>query len=272
MRLTFIGSGSAFTVGGNNYHSNMLLENDKGKKLLIDCGSDARLALKELGLSYRDIEDVYISHLHSDHCGGLEWLAFSKKFDPECNKPNLYICERLIKPLWTTSLAGGLSSLQTEIATLSSYFHVHPIKENKTFIWNELELRILQTIHVISGFKIVPSFGLLFTVNNLNIFLTTDMAFCPVQMKSFYEISDIIFHDCETSPRKSTVHAHYEELLTLPEQIRKKIWLYHYQPGTLPDAVKDGFRGFVTKGQCFDFNDKNLIASFQTTIRNNHKE
>jgi hypothetical protein len=31
------------------------------------------------------------------------------------------------------------------------------------------------------------------------------------------------------------------------------MWLYHYNPGHLPDARADGFRGFVKKGQVFDF-------------------
>src|ERR1700733_4386232 len=97
MKLTFIGSGSAFTLGANNYHSNMLLENAHGERLLIDCGSDARHSLHEAGFSYHDIHDVYISHLHADHAGGLEWLGFTTKFDPTCSeKPNLYISETLV--------------------------------------------------------------------------------------------------------------------------------------------------------------------------------
>jgi hypothetical protein len=72
-------------------------------------------------------------------------------------------------------------------------------------------------------------------------------------------MADIIFHDCETASVKSGVHAHYTELLTLSETIRNKIWLYHYNPGALPDAKKDGFRGFVKKGQCFDFNDPTTL-------------
>ncbi|MGL5193292.1 MAG: MBL fold metallo-hydrolase, partial [Chroococcales cyanobacterium] len=70
MKLTFLGSGSAFTVGANNYHSNVLLESDRGTKLLIDCGSDIRFSLHEAGYSHLDITDIYISHLHSDHAGG----------------------------------------------------------------------------------------------------------------------------------------------------------------------------------------------------------
>jgi len=256
MKLIFIGSGSAFTVGSNNYHSNMLLQNAEGQNLLIDCGSDARLALHELGLCHRDIHDVYISHLHADHVGGLEWLAFTTKFDNGCTKPNLYINASLVDPLWDSVLAGGLSSLQAEIATLETYFNVHPIKDNASFTWHNVELHTLQTMHILAGYTIMPSYGLIFTANDLKIFITTDTQFSPHQMEDFYALSDVIFHDCETAGNKSRVHAHYDELLTLPLNIKKKMWLYHYNPGDLPDPVKDGFRGFVKKGQVFDFKDK----------------
>lgn len=259
MKLTFLGSGSAFTLGSDNYHSNLLLEDEQGQKLLLDCGSDARFSLYEHGLTYRDIHDVYISHLHADHVGGLEWLAFSTKFDSSCKKPNLYICEKIVHDLWNRVLAGGLSSLQTEIATLSTYFNVRPIEENSTFTWRKLDLRIVQTIHVMAGFTFMPSYGLLFTANGKKIFITTDTQISLYQIKELYETADIIFHDCETSTHKSHVHAHYSDLVALPEAIKKKMWLYHYNPGPLPDAVKGGFRGFVKKGQCFDFSDDSTL-------------
>lgn len=231
----------------------MLLTNDDGKSILIDCGSDARLALHELGKTHKDISDVYISHLHADHAGGLEWLAFSKKFDSNCNKPNLFICERLKEDLWNHVLSGGLSSIQTEVASLEYYFNVNPIKENGTFIWENIEFRIVQTIHVMDGFRIMPSYGLIFTVDGLKVFITTDSQVAPYQIRDLYKSVDIIFQDCEVSDCKSHVHANYNELITLDESIKNKMWLYHYNSSTLPDAVKDGFRGFVKKGQCFDF-------------------
>jgi ribonuclease BN (tRNA processing enzyme) len=259
MKLTFLGTGSAFTVGSNNYHSNMILENDHSQKLLIDCGSDARLSLNELNLCYRDITDVYISHLHADHAGGLEWLAFTTKFDQRCEKPNLFICERLVNELWNNVLSGGLNSLQGQAASLSTFFNVHAIEENGSFYWHKQEIRLLQTLHVMSGFAILPSYGLIFKSNGLNVLITTDMLFSPINMHDFYEMADIIFHDCETNDTKSGVHSHFNELITLPDHIKQKMWLYHYQPGCLPDAVKHGFRGFVRKGQCFDFNDPSSL-------------
>ncbi len=90
-KLIFLGSGSAFTIGVDNFQSNMLLVSDQRNKLLIDCGSDIRFSLYKAGFSHLDITDIYISHIHSDHTGGLEDIGFNTKFDSRCNKPNLYL-------------------------------------------------------------------------------------------------------------------------------------------------------------------------------------
>jgi ribonuclease BN (tRNA processing enzyme) len=253
VKLVFIGSGSAFTVGSDNYQSNMYLEDDEHKKLLLDCGSDAKNALFELGLSYKDIDGVYISHLHADHVGGLEWLSFTTYFDKNCPKPTLFICEKLKNELWKNVLSGGLRSLQGIEPKLSSFFKVKTVKENDHFEWSGVDFKIIQTIHVMNEFTINPSYGLFFTANGVNVFLTTDTQFCPHQIKEFYNQADIIFQDCETSKYLSGVHAHYTELLTLSPEVKSKMWLYHYNPGPLPDPKKDGFRGFVKKAQVFDF-------------------
>lgn len=256
MRLTFIGSGSAFTTDGN-YHSNMLLESKRsGSKLLLDCGSDARRSLAERGLGHADIDAVYISHLHADHVGGLEWLGFRRKFDAACSRPKLYIGRPLVHDLWTHTLSGGMSSLQGEQARLDTFFDVEAIEDNGGFTWEDLYFRLVQTIHIMDGFYLAPSFGLLFEINSTRIFLTTDTQFAPEHLGKIYEQADIIFHDCETADASSGVHAHYDKLKTLPDRYKRKMWLYHYQPGPLPDATSDGFKGFVEKGQAFDFNHK----------------
>jgi ribonuclease BN (tRNA processing enzyme) len=253
MKLIFAGSGSAFTL--KNYQSNMIIESDHGKKLLIDCGSDARFSLGRLGITYADIDSVYISHLHADHVGGLEWLGFSTKFDPQCRKPHLYISRFLKHELWSSVLSGGMHSLQGEVADLDTYFEIHSIRQNGSFLWEDIEFQLVQTVHIIDGFSIVPSFGLLFTINGIKTFLTTDTQYSPEQIKNFYDMADLIFQDCETGELKSGVHAHYTKLKTLSEEFKKKMWLYHYRDGELPDAKADGFLGFVKMGQGFDYND-----------------
>ena len=251
MKITFIGTGSAFTVGEGNYNSNILLEADNSKKFLIDCGSDARHALHELGLSAKDIDNVFITHLHADHAGGLEWLGFSRKFISKSPKPNLYISESLNNRLWDHTLSGGMSSLDEEKASLESYFAPHLLEENAEFEWEDSHFKTVRTKHVSDGGCSLPSFGLFIQNNESKIYITSDTQFTPETLEPYYRDADVIFHDCETGNFKSGVHAHYDDLVTLHEEIKSKMWLYHYSPGALPDAKSAGFKGFVKKGQSF---------------------
>lgn len=255
----FLGSGSAFTVGSDNFQSNILLINEQNQKLLIDCGTDIRFSLYAAGLSYLDITDIYISHQHSDHVGGLEYIAFSSLFDPRCNKPNLYLSKEIASDLWDRTLSGGLRSIDGDITNLQSYFEVHEIAKNRYFDWGGIQFNLVRVIHVDNGYFLMPSYGLFFEINGVKIFLSTDTKFSFNNTREVYEGADIIFHDCETSRYQTPVHAGYQELVTLPETIKSKMWLYGYQPGTLPDAKLDGFRGFVKRGQTFEFPTQNKI-------------
>lgn len=253
MKLVFLGTGSSLSPTKDNYHANMIVDNGAGKRLLIDCGSDARFSLFEQGYSYKDVNAVYISHLHADHVGGLEWLAFSTYFDPDCPKPTLFISETLVSDLWHKVLAGGLSSLADIEANLATYFNIVAIPENNTFEWESITFELVQTVHVMNGFCLAPSFGLFFRIGKHHLFITTDTQLTLNSLEKFYKRADFIFHDCEILPHKTGVHAHYSELLTLNPDYKKKMWLYHYQPIALPNAKKDGFQGFVLKGQTFTF-------------------
>ncbi|WP_027134115.1 MBL fold metallo-hydrolase [Geminicoccus roseus] len=254
-KLTFLGTGSAFTVGAANWQSNMLIESEEGRRLLIDCGGDARLALAERGLEARDIDAVYISHLHSDHVGGLEWLGFSTYFDAGAARPALFIEENKVARLWTNSLSGSMA--RSGLATLDDYFEVRPVSGDGGFVWEGQRFDLTGMLHCMDGSVPLISFGLRFETDIGRFLITSDTRFEPQRCASLYAWAEIIFHDCETSyaadgtPARSGIHAHYEDLRTLPSDVRAKMWLYHYQPGPRPDAQAEGFRGFVAKGQVF---------------------
>ena len=274
MKLTFAGVGSAF-CGADQWQTNAVLTDDNppappdrprdAKHLLIDCGSDARFSLKELGVELKDIERVYISHLHADHVGGLEWLAFSTFFAPHIQRPILHASNDLIYELWYSTLRGGLESIQGEVAELGTYFNVLPVRPNDDFRWHGVIFQPIQTVHIVSGYKITHSYGLMIDLVGIadmkkegvvrRVFFTGDTQFCPKQIEAFYAQSDLIFQDCETTPFKSGVHAHYDDLNTLPAEVKAKMWLMHYQAGNVSQdhAREDGFAGFVVKGQSFEF-------------------
>lgn len=258
-KLIFLGSGSAFTVGEDNFQSNILIQSDRGKYLLIDCGSDIRFSLHKLNLSYLDITDIYISHLHADHVGGLEYIGFNTMFDPRCDRPHLYLSKELVSELWERSLSGGMRSIQGKITSLDSFFDVHPVEIDRSFVWEKIKFNLIKVVHIDNGYFVMPSYGLFFEINNFKIFISTDTQLSN-NLSEIYHQADLIFQDCELSDYATGVHAHYKQLVKLSPEIKQKIWLYGYQSKQLPEAKADGFCGFVKRGQVFDF--KTLSSQF----------
>jgi len=265
MQLIFIGTGSAFTT--ENFQSNTVVRRN-GKNLLIDAGGDIRWSLKKYNMSHRDVDAVYVTHLHSDHTGGLEYLAFASYFDPSTEeKIQLIANNELICDLWSSTLQGGLRSIQGKRTTLVDFFDVSAVRKNGRFTWEDIEFRIVQSVHIMDGFAIVPSFGLMFTCPETGkvVFHTGDTQFNPNQIVDFYRMADLIVHDCETCAGRTGVHARYDELVTLPAEIKRKMVFTHYQDNVLKDieawekkSMDDGFgtfgdiRGFLRPGTFFD--------------------
>lgn len=237
------------------------------RELILELTQDSNRKNGRPSLSVKDIDALYVSHPHADHIGGIEEFALMSFFNPnkkdiwsddpeERGRPTLYINETFAAELWDDSLRGGLSTLQDVTASLDVYFNVVKVPGNASqFKFADIEMEMVQVVHVMGGLRLMPSYGLIWRApNGKRVFLTTDAQHCPTQINTLYNNCDIIFQDCETTPFKSGVHAHYEELKTLPPEVKEKMWLYHYADGPLPDAQSDGFAGFVEQGQTFDFN------------------
>jgi ribonuclease BN (tRNA processing enzyme) len=256
--MTFVGVGGAFTTA-EYYHSNVLVESN-GKKMLLDCGSDARFSLAPYGITNytvgTEIDAVYISHIHMDHMGGLEWLGFCSYFNPKAKKPKLYIHGSLEKPLWE-SLKGGMGAHTDGELTLDDFFDTQvffrePVSPNvkPDFKWQEAVFSMIRTEHIPCSTGWVPSYGLFITAKK-KVFFSADSRLFPALMDQ-YRKADLIFQDCETLEHRSGVHAHYDELKELPAEIKAKMWLYHYYPNPTQIPTQDGFCGFVKKGQKFE--------------------
>lgn len=270
MKIQFVGSGSAFNK--EDGQSNALITvNDQ--TLLIDCGSYFWQFAPDLEIAPKDIQHVYVTHLHADHIGGLEELAFMTYFNPNLNKPHLLGNFHVIHDLWEQSLRGGLESVQAKQMSLDDYFEVERIPDNGacSLPWMNLTLKPVQTVHVVNDCTIKFSYGILLNEVDKDqwgptVFFTSDTQFCPHQIIDFYKRADIIFQDCETAPYKSGVHAHYDDLKTLDPEVKKKMWLYHYQSNppqrdALEGAEKaqweiDGFAGFARRGLSIDVEEE----------------
>ncbi len=243
MKIIFAGTGSAFTM--RNFQTNLVIQKN-GKNLLVDCGGDARHSLAAVGLKAKDIDAVYVTHLHADHVGGLEWLAFATFFDSSLQqRPKLIANSDLMRDLWSFSLRGGLNCIQGRRTGLVDFFDVHAVRPNGHFEWEDITFNVVQSVHVMDGYAIVPSYGLMFDDPDApedyewpwRIFITGDTQFNPNQIKDFYGQAELIIQDCETSPFRTGVHAHYDELKTLEARIKKKMLLVHYQDNILRSTM-----------------------------------
>lgn len=244
-------------TGGLNadWQSNFLVSTrDKDgatDNVLVDAGGYLPLMLQDAGVKITDIRHVYVSHLHADHVCGLEALFITRYFAEKYGRiprPSLFINEALAAPLWTRSLRGGLETLENVRADLTTYVNLRKIRRNGRFHLGDIDFRLIQTVHIVADASIQHSYGLMIYVGSRKVYLTTDTQFAPNQIMRFWQEADVILQDCESGP-KSGVHAHYDELKSLPPEIRAKMWLYHYGTGAREkyDPAADGFQGFLRK-------------------------
>jgi ribonuclease BN (tRNA processing enzyme) len=268
MEMLFVGTGAAFTLPARdeaghdieprNWQSNVLLRAPSGQTLCIDCGGDARHSLWEQGLTHRDIGSVYITHPHADHIGGLEWLAFSSRFDPGYQglgaegKPILWVPRPYEHSLWEDSLRGGLRAIHGAATELADFFDVRPVDEG--FSFGRTDFTTVPGDHIDGDSWVMRSYGLLFGEPGRRVYFSGDVSRSD-QLMAAYQQADLIFHDCEILPFQTQVHTHIEQLRTLPLEFRQRMWLYGYQPGPRPHIQEDGFKGFVAPGQRFDLHD-----------------
>jgi len=77
LRVTFIGSGSAFADGGRSHAC--IHVTAPGVSLLLDCGGSSLPAIRR-EVDAEAIDAIAISHLHGDHFGGIPYLLIEQHF------------------------------------------------------------------------------------------------------------------------------------------------------------------------------------------------
>ncbi|MED5020262.1 MBL fold metallo-hydrolase [Paenibacillus chibensis] len=241
LELQMIGTGSAFA---KSYFNNNALLQDGEFTLLIDCGVTAPLALHQLGKSFEDIDAVLITHIHADHVGGLEELAFKMKFTYK-RKIKLYIAETLTQILWDHSLKGGLYQAG-EIASLEDLFEVCPLVPGKPYELSEhIRIELIRTEHI-------PGKNSYSLYVNDHIFYSADMIHHPELLKHLVEDRgcSVIFHDCQLEG-PGVVHTTLTELMALPEEIRRIVHLMHYGDNKDEFVGRTGEMVFMEQGRTY---------------------
>ncbi len=262
MRMTFLGTGTAWSKAPGNYNNNVLVST-ADQRWLIDCGTTAPLALHHMGLSVADFDGVLITHLHGDHVFGLEETGFYNYFALG-RKVKLWLPELLLtrysgidgEDLWENCLRGPMGTVQMldgsprEVG-LHDYFDVELLVANQPTLIHGTKVEIIAVDHVPSK----PSFGLIL---NDTVAYTSDCTFSLERISRLLDAGvTTLFHDAYFGPPfAGRVHTSVEELLTLPRDLAECLVLMHYNDDASAEerqrVIDAGFR-LAIKGEAHDF-------------------
>lgn len=262
LSLFFLGTGNAFTKTA--FQTNLLII--KGQDhLLVDCGTLCSYAFENMyNGRITDIKNLLLTHPHADHIGGVEELALEGKYITK-RLVNLVITDEFKKCLWGESLKGGIQYSEEGVMTFDDYFNqIKPVRiQKKPFEMFEtnvgsINIKLFRTRHVTTRKKSLKksqiSYGLII---DDRILFTADTQFNPSQLQFLldkYKNIEVIFHDCDVMGYSRGVHAAYDELVTLPKEIKEKTFLSHYSEAVSTiDALVDGFAGLAKHWVYYDF-------------------
>ncbi|MCR5605916.1 MAG: MBL fold metallo-hydrolase [Treponema sp.] len=261
LSLFFIGTGSAFS---KKYFQNNVIFIKGDNHVLVDCGTLCPLALHSYQSGISSIRNIFISHSHADHIGGLEEAALLGKYATKV-KPNMVITDEYKKILWEQSLKGGCAYGEKEDGQylgFDDYFVQIKPEELKGMPRptyhakiGSIDLKMFRTMHIpgnASSWK--DAFYSLGLIVDDRIFFSADSKF-DRELIDWVDSSfniEYFFHDCQFYT--GGVHAGYDELKTLPAEIKKRMYLCHYgDNANIKKPTDDGFAGFAKCGYFYNF-------------------
>lgn len=222
-----LGVGDAFS---DRYGPTSLVLRSDGQMLAVDCPDMYRAVLRRavrnatdasLALDVSQIDRVLITHLHGDHVGGLEGLAFFKRF-VENKRVELYCPPEVREAIWTRRLSVAMDTLyegdgRYRKMTFEDYFDctVLPWDEERTVGPFSITLR-RATHHI-------PTAALRARASGRTLGYSCDTAFDP-ELIAWLESADLVIHETNFG----AAHTPYEKLATLPAELRARMRLVHY--------------------------------------------
>ena len=260
LTLYFVGCGGAFS---KTLNQNNLLITKGEDHILIDCGTTCSQALQKVGVPILDIRNFLITHSHADHIGGLEEVQLAGRYVAK-RKPHMIITKSYEKILWEQSLRGGSELSERKPLRFSDLWETTRPKKlaycpRDTYEANvgKINIKMPRTLHFPDSAKTWRgcAWSCAIIIDE-RILFTSDTRFDPNLILDFDKLYNLemIFHDCQMFT--GGIHASLEELMTLPENVRKKTVLMHYGDNwrDFRSRAREGnFHSWAKEGHTYTF-------------------
>jgi ribonuclease BN (tRNA processing enzyme) len=224
-----LGVGDAFTE--RFWYSTMLLDVD-GRQLFIDAPAYLPKMLAEnnrIGerqVTIADYREVLITHMHADHTGGIEELAYLQYFATD-DPLKLYAPKWLLQDIWSSLRPAMEESARGDdgIANLDWFFTPVPIGNPHDLGGFTVEHRFVSHYPRTVAYK--------FDFGNAKLGFSSDTGF-DRDLIEWLDDCDTVLHECRFGPTDvlggdlKVLHTSIADLLTLPESFQEKTLLYHY--------------------------------------------
>ena len=238
--LTLLGVGHSESI--RHWNNNAMVTAGQ-RRLLIDAGYTIKFALNDIGLTFADIDAIFLSHVHADHCFGLERMAYECRFQHQF-KPVLYLPPNLYSELWNESLKGVMGKTGEGPASLEDYFDLVHL-DHDTFRFHGVSLKYFENRHTPGK----SSYGLCL---NEKLLYSGDTKAIPEIVGRFKP--ETILHDC-TLADSNPVHATISELVTsYSASVRQRMYLMSYEDcfENYRHELEREFAGLASQGQEFE--------------------
>ena len=229
MKLYVLGVGDTFT---EKHVTHALLLEAEGFRLAIDCPDSYRRVLRAArdkagaahaaALDLFGIDDVLVTHVHGDHMNGLEGVGYFKHFAQK--KPlNLHTIAPVKDALWHHRLVASMGTLwdgqEFRTKSFDDYFAWSEVALETTTTIGPFTVRARTTKHHVPTSALVVEHA----ASGRSIGISSDTAF-DRDLVAFLASADLIVHETNYGP----AHTAYADLLTLDEEVKKKMHLIHY--------------------------------------------
>jgi ribonuclease BN (tRNA processing enzyme) len=244
LRLLPLGVGDAFST---LHYSTCLALEAEGAWLLLDCPHPLRKMMHEAAaaagvtLDVENLTGIALTHLHADHCSGLESAAFYARHFLG-RRLEVLVHPDVGERLWAGHLAAGMERVTepggaSAVRRLEEYANLRFLDESATVTIGPFAVECRRTIHHI------PTTALRVRAGGRALSFSADTVFDP-GLVEWLSAADLVIHESNVGP-----HTPYERLAALPRELRCRMRLIHCPDGFRPP---DGAIELLAQGRLLD--------------------